>query len=99
MRNAARVAVPRRLAYNGSVSSTAQQIFEQALSLPDDERRDVAERLLDTVVRQTSEEIAKAWDDEAVRRVEAAERGEVQAIDGEEAIALLEAKYGRRHGG
>jgi len=81
------------------VTSAAEKILANALSLPEDERRVVAERLLDTVLRDDPEDVAKEWTAEAVRRAEALERGEVEALDGETAIAGLEAKLRAIHNG
>jgi len=50
----------------------------------------VAERLLDTVLGDAPEDVARAWTDEAVRRAGALERGEVDALDSDTAIAGLE---------
>jgi hypothetical protein len=83
----------------GMVTSAAEKILENALSLPEDERRVVAERPLDTVLRDDPEDVAQAWTDEAVRRAGALERGEVEALDGESAIAGLEAKLRAIHRG
>jgi len=74
----------------------AMKILSQALSLSKDDRRRVAERLLDSVARQADESVEEAWDQEVLRRVEAAERGETQARPWDEASCELRAKYARR---
>jgi len=79
------------------VTSAAEKILEDALSLPEEERRVVAERLLDTLLRDDPEAVAQAWTDEAIRRAGALERGEVNALDGPTAIAALEAKLRAIH--
>lgn len=81
------------------MTSSAEKILEEALALPDDERRVLAERLLDTVLRDEPESVAKAWTDEAVRRAGALERGEIEALDGDNAVADLEVKLRDIHGG
>ncbi len=81
------------------MTSTAKKILDEALSLPEDERRRVAERLLDTIPRDTAEAIERAWNEEAVRRAAALERGEVEALDGEESLQGLEEKLRSIHRG
>ena len=79
------------------VTSAAEKVLEDALAVPEAERRIVAERLLDTVLGDDREVVAQAWADEAIRRASALERGEVAALDGETATAGLEAKLCSMH--
>jgi hypothetical protein len=58
------------------VTSTAKKILDEALSLPDDERRMVAEVLMDSLVAQ--EDVDAAWREAILRRVEQVRRGEVE---------------------
>lgn len=81
------------------VSSTAKKILNEALALSEDDRRRVAERLLDTIPRETAQEIERAWNEEAARRAAALERGEVQALDGEQSLRGLEEKLRSIHRG
>jgi hypothetical protein len=74
------------------VTSTAKQVLDQALALSVDERRRVTQALLDATPPETEEEIEAAWVEEARHRAGCLERGEVEALDGEEALAELEAK-------
>lgn len=90
---------PAQGCQNVFVTSTAKKILDEALALPEDDRRRVAERLLDTIPRETAEEIERAWNEEAVRRAAALERGEVQALDGEESVRGLEEKLRSIHRG
>lgn len=78
------------------MTSTAKKILDEALTLPEDDRRRVAERLLDSVPRDSAEDVEEAWDQEVLRRVAAAERGETEARDGDEASDELRAKYTRK---
>ena len=75
------------------MTAAAEKILEDALSLPDDERRRIAELLLDSVSTDSTEEIEAAWVVEAVRRAEQLERGEVEALDGESVLEDLKAKF------
>ena len=75
------------------MTAEAKKILEDALLLPDDERRRIAELLLDSISTDSAEEIEAAWVAEAVRRAEQLERGEVAALDGESVLADLKAKF------
>ena len=75
------------------MTSSAKKILDEALALPEDERRRVAERLLESVPRESADAVARAWDQEVLRRLEAAENGETEARDWDEAAAELRAKY------
>ena len=81
------------------MTSTAKKILDEALSLPEDDRRRVAERLLDTISREPAEEIERVWNEEAARRAGTLERREVQALDGEESLRALEEKLRSIHRG
>ena len=56
----------------------AQIVLEHALALPEEDRRRVAEALLDSVPHESGEEIESAWRDEVLRRVDEVRRGEVE---------------------
>lgn len=67
-------------------------VNEQALKLTPDEKRALIESLvisLDSDPDADPAEIARAWDEEIARRIEAVDRGEVEMIDGEEVFARL----------
>ena len=74
------------------MTAAARKILEDALALPDDERRRIAELLLDSISTDTTEAVEAAWVAEAVRRADESERGEVEALDGESALKDLKAK-------
>lgn len=84
--------------YSSRVTSAAKKFLEQALGLPEQDRQRIAERLLDSVPRETAEEIERAWNEEATRRAGALERREVTALDGEESLSKLEDKLRSVHG-
>jgi hypothetical protein len=74
------------------MTGEAKRVLEDALSLPNTERRRVAEAILDSMPPETVDEIELAWLEEARRRAGRLERGEDEARDGDQALAALEAK-------
>jgi putative addiction module component (TIGR02574 family) len=67
-------------------------VNEQAMQLSPDEKRALIESLvisMDCDPDADPEEIARAWDEEIARRVDAMDRGEVEMIDGDEVFARL----------
>jgi putative addiction module component (TIGR02574 family) len=73
-------------------------IKEQAMQLSPEEKRALIESLaisLDCDPDATPEEIARAWDEEIARRVDAMDKGEVEMIDGDEVFARLRAMLTR----
>jgi len=80
------------------MTAQARKILEQALSLQDDDRQRLAEALLDSIPAEVAEELEKAWNAEALRRTQAYERGEAEAIDGEQAAKDLRAKLSEARG-
>ena len=61
------------------MSELAEKLIEQALSLPAEERAEVAERLLSSLEPPLSA-IDQLWAQEAEDRVDAYERGDIEAI-------------------
>ncbi len=72
------------------ISSPLEDIEAAALQLASGERAKLAERLL--VSLEEDDEILAAWVEEAERRGEAYERGEMEAISFDESIARLKAR-------
>lgn len=67
-------------------------VYEQALQLAPDEKQALIESLVISLDRDTDadpREVARAWDEEIARRVDAIDKGEVEMIDGEEVFARL----------
>lgn len=71
-------------------NSPLENIEAAALQLATSDRAKLAERLL--VSLEEDDEILASWVEEAERRGEAYERGEMGAIDFDESIARLKAK-------
>lgn len=75
------------------MTAAAEKILEDALALPEHERRRVTELLLDSISTETTEDIEAAWVAEAVRRANELERGDVEALDGQAVLTDLKAKF------
>lgn len=76
------------------INSLLEDIEAAALQLAPGERAKLAERLLLSL--EEDDEILAAWVEEAERRGEAFERGEMAAIDFDEAIAQARARIANR---
>ncbi len=75
------------------MSSAAKKILEDALALPEEERKHVVEVLLTSLHRDPPEEVDAAWSEEAMRRLQRCERGETVAEDWDEVKRRLREKY------
>jgi putative addiction module component (TIGR02574 family) len=60
------------------VTSTAKRLLDEAMHLPQAERRLLAEALLETTTEESEHEIDPAWRDEVLRRIEQVRSGEVE---------------------
>ena len=58
------------------MGSEAKKILEDAMTLSEEDRRRLAEALLDSVPRDSDEEIAAAWRGEVLNRIDEVRRGE-----------------------
>ena len=78
------------------MTSQARKILEEALALPDDERRLIAIELRYSLEpADSADEVDAAWRDELVRRAQRIETGESVLLDGNEVYQRLRAKYDR----
>jgi putative addiction module component (TIGR02574 family) len=71
------------------------RVTEEALSLPVDARLQLIEKLITSLNLPTSDDIDRAWAEEAEHRVDQIEAGEAKLLPGEEVFARLRAKYQR----
>jgi len=67
----------------------SDEIFLKALSLPDETRAELADRLLESLDESDQSEVDVLWAREAEDRLAAFERGDLVAIPGEEVFASL----------
>jgi len=70
-----------------------EAVVSAALALPVEARVELAERLLNSLQTPEQGEIDSAWAEEAERRIDQVERGEVKLIPGEPLITELQARY------
>ena len=71
------------------MSDRGNKILHEALSLPPAERAELVDLVLASLDDADRREIDQAWAVEAESRIDAYERGEITAIDGEEVLARL----------
>lgn len=64
-----------------------QDVIARAKALPPDERQVVVDELLQSLNAPASEALDASWEAEIRRRLDAYDRGEVQAIDAAEVFA------------
>ncbi len=77
------------------MTAIANKVFDEALSLPSDERVSLVEKLLTSLNLPIQAEIDRLWVEEAERRVSQIERGDVELISGDEVFAKIRRKYRR----
>jgi putative addiction module component (TIGR02574 family) len=71
------------------MSLTVEQIAEEALSLSDDARALLADRLVESLDPAQDEAIRKLWAAESLRRRDEVRSGRVKTIPAEEALARV----------
>jgi len=76
--------------------ATTEEILNQLLSLPMDTRARVAQRLLESL-ESADDTNRRLWDAEIESRLDAYERGELQAVPGDEVLARLREKFPRKN--
>lgn len=78
------------------MSTEATSILARALALPETERREIGEALLDSVPAEDAESVEAAWNEEISRRVAQIESGEADTVDGPTAVAEIRERILRR---
>lgn len=71
------------------------ELFDRVLSLPEDVRLNLVDKLLNSLNMPTQGDIDELWAKEAERRVREIDKGEVELIPGEEVFTKLQRKYGQ----
>ena len=77
------------------MTAIANKVFDEALSLPSDERVSLVEKLLTSLNLPIQAEIDRLWMEESERRVSQIERGDVELIPGDEVFLKIRRKYRR----
>ena len=68
------------------------EVLAAALELPEASRADIADRLLRSLDPADQRHIDALWAEEAESRIDAFERGEIEAIPGPEVFASIRAR-------
>ena len=71
------------------MSKRSTEVVEEALSLPPVERAELADRLLSSLDSPSGRGIDELWAQEAEDRIDAFERGEIEAVSSSEAFATI----------
>ena len=71
------------------MSANSKQILQQALALPLEERAELIDRLLATLETPPDPALDQLWANEAHDRLDAYDRGEIEAVDAEEVLNEL----------
>lgn len=79
------------------MSRSYEDILEEAINLPMEERSLLAEDLLDSLRTDEEREIEKEWIAVAERRLAEIEAGTATLIPAEDVVRELKAKYSARH--
>ncbi len=74
---------------------TMEKVMDEALSLPADARIGLVEKILTSLNLPIRPEIDQLWAEEAERRVEEIDNGNVELLPGEEVFTRIRNKYGR----
>ena len=77
------------------MTTALDRVLEDALELPADARIDLVDRILVSLNLPKRPDIDKMWAEEAERRVDEIDHGEVELIPGEEVFANIRRKYAR----
>lgn len=77
------------------MTQETEQVLTDALRLDADARALIAETLLESLDGESDAEVSEAWRTEILRRAAALDSGAVTALDGDQVMRELRAKYGR----
>ncbi len=74
---------------------TVDELAEEALSLPSEERATLADRLVESLDPADDANLHRVWGVEAMRRLADVREGRVQSVDGEDALKRVRKAVGR----
>ena len=66
------------------MKSSAKEILDQALEMPENDRAAIAERLLASLDAKPDRNVEEAWQQEIQRRLSELDRGDVECVPWEE---------------
>ena len=76
------------------LSPLFSELFEKALKLPEQERRWLADRLIESLANEPADpQVEAAWDKEIKRRVDDIRSGRVQTIPGEQVLREMAEEF------
>ena len=71
------------------MNTTAQELYDNALALPDSERAELAARLIESLDAEVDDDVNAAWDDEIKRRIQELDSGTVTTVPWPEARRII----------
>ena len=71
------------------MNTTAKQLYDNALQLPDSERSELAAWLIESLDPEVDRDVEDAWDVEIKRRIDEIESGAVTAVPWPEARRII----------
>ena len=71
------------------MNTTAKQLYDNALHLPDSERAELAAWLIESLDPEVDREVDEAWDAEIKRRIDELDSGRVTAVPWPEARRMI----------
>ena len=74
---------------------TLDQLAEEALSLPSEDRATLADRLVESLDPADDANLQRVWGAEAMRRLAEVREGRVQSVGGEDALKRVRQAVGR----
>jgi putative addiction module component (TIGR02574 family) len=71
------------------MNTTAKQLYENALQLPDSERSELAAWLIESLDPEVDHDVEEAWNVEIARRIDELDSGAVRAVPWPEARRMI----------
>jgi putative addiction module component (TIGR02574 family) len=71
------------------MNTTAKQLYDNALQLPDSERSELAAWLIESLDPDVDRDVDEAWDVEVKRRIDELDRGAVTAVPWADARRMI----------
>ena len=77
------------------MTTATARLADQVLSLPCEDRVYLVDKLLQSLNAPSREDIDQLWAEEAERRIDEFDSGEIQAIPGEQVFAEIRERIGK----